>query len=299
MKLPLPHRNKGYLLYRWKQYGVGYLFILPWLIGFLSLIAFPIVWSLFLSFNKVTLTSKGFIYAWAGLQNFKDAFVVDNEYPVQLILYVQQMLLIIPIIVIFALLVSLLLNQKFPGRFLYRAIFFLPVIFATGQVLTELFAQGAGEIPFMEQYNIDSLVQDNVGRQFAGPVMEVLKKTVIILWYSGVQILIFIAGFQTISKSVYEAVRIDGASPWDSFWKITLPGIVPFISLNLLYTIIDLFTFPLNPVLAHVRKHMFNPATGYGYASALAWIYFAIIFVLLAAVSWMFGRSAKRRGGRG
>lgn len=292
----LRSRRQEFFYYKWKRYAVGYMFLLPWMIGFASLVAFPIAWSLFMSFNKVTLTSTGFQYQWIGLQNYKDAFVVDNEYPVQLILYVQQMLLIIPIIVIFALLVSLLLNQKFPGRFLYRALFFLPVIFATGQVLTELFAQGAGEIPFMQQYNIEPLVREYVGRQFADPVIAVLKRTVIILWYSGVQILIFIAGFQTIPKTVYEAVRIDGASPWDSFWKITLPGIVPFISLNLLYTIVDLFTFPLNPVLELVRSNMFKPTTGYGYANSLAWTYFALILAMLALVSWLFGRKANRRG---
>ncbi|MBB6670879.1 carbohydrate ABC transporter permease [Cohnella nanjingensis] len=291
-------RHKGFLRSRLKQYGVGYLFILPWAIGFGALIAFPLGWSFFMSFHKVVATTGGFSYDFVGLQNFKDAFVKDNVFPIQLIEYVQEMLLMIPIIVIFSLLVSLLLNQRFPGRFLFRAVFFLPVIFATGQVLTELFAQNAGEIPFMDQYNLEPIVQKYVGEGLAQPVLSVLGKTVIILWYSGVQILIYIAGYQTIPKSVYEAVRIDGATPWDSFWKITLPATLPFISLNTLYTIVDLFTFPMNPVLEHVRKNMFKPDTGYGYSSALAWIYFAFIFVLLAIVLRLFSSSAKRRGGR-
>jgi ABC-type sugar transport system permease subunit len=116
----------------------------------------------------------------------------------------------------------------------YRALFFLPVIFATGQVLTELFVQGSGDIPFLEQYNLQPIVEQYVGREFAMTVMDVLSRVILILWYSGVQILIFIAGFQTISQTIYEAVRIDGASPWDSFWKITLPASIPFISLNVL-----------------------------------------------------------------
>jgi len=288
-------KQKGYYAHKWKEYGVGYLFMLPWIVGFFALIAFPIGWSFFMSFHKVVVTGQGFSYAWIGFQNFKDAFVKDNVFPIQLILYFQEMILMIPIIVIFALLVSLLLNQKILGRFFYRAVFFLPVIFATGQVLTELFSQGAGEIPFMGQYDVEPLVHEYFGPQLAEPILNIVSKTVIILWYSGVQIILFIAGFQTVPTSVYEAVRIDGATPWDSFWKITLPAMVPFISLNTIYTIVDLFTFPLNPVIEHVRLNMFKPDTGYGYANALAWIYFGFIFILLAIVLWIFSRSTQKR----
>ncbi len=285
-------------LFHSKRYGIGLLFMLPWLIGFCVFVAIPIGWSIFMSLHKVSVVPGGFKYERFGLKNFKDAFVVDNVFPIELITYFQQMLLMVPIIVIFALLISLMLNQRFPGRFLFRAVFFLPVIFATGQVLSELFAQGAGEIPFLEQYNLQPLVEKYVGLQFATTIMDVLGRVVLILWYSGVQILIFIAGFQTISPTIYEAVRIDGASPWDSFWKITLPATLPFISLNVLYTIIDLFTFPLNPVLQHIRDNMFKIDTGYGYASALAWIYFGFVFALIAVVLWLFGRSMKSRGKR-
>ncbi|WP_246608450.1 carbohydrate ABC transporter permease [Paenibacillus agaridevorans] len=279
-----------------KEQLLGYLFMAPWLLGFLVFMAVPLGWSLYLTFNKVLLTPDGFKYTWRGLGNFRDALLVDNSYPVKLFTYVQEVILMIPIIVIFALFVALLLNQRFPGRFLLRAIFFLPVIFATGQVLTELFTQGAGELPFIDQYNVKPLVNEYVGPKLAEPIINILGKFVIILWYSGVQILIFIAGFQTISKSVYEAVRIDGATPWESFWKITLPGAVPFIGLNAIYTIVDLFTFPLNPVLAEVSNNMFKPDTGYGYASALAWIYFLIIFVMLGFVLLLLRRSSKRKG---
>ncbi|MEK4057126.1 sugar ABC transporter permease [Paenibacillus sp. FSL F4-0087] len=291
------HKKKA-LQYQFKRYGVGLLFMLPWMIGFSVFVAIPIGWSMFMSLHKVAVVPGGFKYDWIGIQNYRDAFLKDNVFPIEMITYFQQMLLMVPIIVIFALLISLLLNQKFPGRFIYRALFFLPVIFATGQVLSELFTQGAGDIPFLDQYNLEPLVKQYVGGEMAKIIMEVLGRVVLILWYSGVQILIFIAGFQTISPSIYEAVRIDGASPWDSFWKITLPASIPFISLNVLYTIIDLFTFPLNPVLKHIRDNMFKVDTGYGYASALAWIYFGFIFVLIAIVLGMFSRSMRQRGRR-
>lgn len=277
---------------------MGYLFMLPWIIGFSVFMAFPIGWSLYLSFNKVRLTGEGFKYQWIGLQNFKDALFKDNEYSVQIIAFFQQMLLILPVIIIFSLLIAILLNQNFPGRFIFRAIFFLPVIFSTGQVLTELFQQGAGDVPFVSQYGIDTFVLENVNKSLADPIIEFLSMMILILWSSGVQILIFIAGFQTVSRSIYEAVRIDGASPWESFWKITLPSVVPFIALNLLYTTVDLFTFPLNPVMEQIRKNMFNASTGYGYASALAWLYFLLIVILIGFILWFLNSANRSRRSR-
>ncbi|WP_246608638.1 carbohydrate ABC transporter permease [Paenibacillus agaridevorans] len=290
-------RQKGYWSFRLKDYGTGYLFMLPWAIGFSAFVGFPVGWSLFNSFNNVRLTNDGFIYEWVGLENFRRVLTEDNIYPIQLLTYFQEMLLIIPLILIFSFFVSLLLNQRLPGRSLIRAIFFLPVIFATGQVLMELFGQGAGKLPFIAQYNLDGVIREFVGPRIAEPLLNVLSKAVIILWYSGVQILIFIAGYQTISRSVYEAIRIDGATPWESFWKITLPEMVPFIGLNAIFTVVDLFTFPFNPVMYTVRDNMFRPQTGYGYASAQAWMYFLLILFLLGAVLWITYRSVIKRGG--
>jgi len=291
-------RRRELLLYRWKRYSVGYIFILPWLIGFLAFMAYPIAASFYMSFNEVRVGGGRFRMIWEGWSNYSYAFLKDNIFPVELIMYMQEMLLIIPIIVIFALLISLFLNQSFPLRFLYRGIFFLPVIFATGQVLTELFSQGAGELPFMDQYNIDNLVRQYVGPQFAEPVLNVLSRTIVILWYSGVQIIIFLAGLQAIPRSVYEAVWIDGASPWDSFWKITLPNMVPFILLCTVYTIVELFTYPLNPVIKHIRKNMFAIETGYGYANALAWIYFVFILLLLGLTFLVFRKFVRSQEGK-
>ncbi|MBP1993112.1 carbohydrate ABC transporter permease [Paenibacillus eucommiae] len=288
-------RKMELILYRWKRYGVGYIFVLPWLAGFGAFMAYPLFTSLYMSFCQVRVGGGKFRLEWVGLSNYRAAFLKDNIFPVELILYFQEILIIIPIIVIFAFLISVMLNQDFPLRFLFRAVFFLPVIFATGQVLTELFSQGAGEIPFMDQYKLEPLIRQYIGEQFAQPVLNVLSKSVIILWYSGVQIIIFLAGLQTIPRSIYEAVWIDGASPWDSFWKITLPNMMPFISLSTLFTIVDLFTFPLNPVIKHIRKNMFLVETGYGYANALAWIYFLFVLLLLAVVLFFFQQSTKKR----
>lgn len=274
---------------------MGYLFMLPWTIGVCIFMAYPLGWSLYTSFHNVRMTGSGFKYEWVGLANYKFALFSDNEYSIQIFAFFQEMILMIPIIVLFSFFVSIFLNQKFTGRFVFRAFFFLPVIFGTGQVLLELFRQGAGEPPFISQYGIDTMIVQYIPKRLAEPVMQVLGQVIIILWYSGVQILIFISGYQTIPKAIYEAVRIDGASPWESFWKITLPAMVPFLLLNTLYTIVDLFTFPLNPVMEQVKKNMFNPETGYGYASSLAWFYFAIILVVIGVFFWLAQKAFSRK----
>jgi ABC-type sugar transport system permease subunit len=289
-------RRKGYIRFRLKEYGVGYLFMLPWILGFSAFVAFPIGWSLYNSFNKVLITSGGFKYEWVGLSHYRKMLFQDNAYPIILITLFSEMLMMIPLILIFAFFVALMLNQKFPGRGIMRAIFFLPVIFATGQVLLELFVQGAGQLPFVEEYNLTALAHQFFDERTANTVLSVLGRAVIILWYSGVQILIFIAGFQTISKTIYEAIRVDGATPWESFWKITFPGMMPFIGLNAVFTIVDLFTFPFNPVLQIVKNNMFSPITGYGYASAMAWLYFTLILLLLGVTLWLTYRATKGRG---
>lgn len=289
-------RRKQYWLFRWKDYGVGYLFMLPWILGFCSFVAFPIGWSVFNSFHKISITADGFQYTWVGLDNYRHMLFENSAYPIILITYFQQMLIIIPLILIFAFFVALLLNQRFPGRGFMRTVFFLPVIFATGQVVIELFSQGAGELPFMDQYRVEELAARFFGGWVEDAVINVLQQAIIILWYSGVQILIFLAGFQTIPRTLYEAIRVDGASPWESFWKITFPWMIPFIGLNAIYTIVDLFTFPFNPVLEIVSRNMFTATTGYGYASAMAWLYFLLILLLILFALWFTYRAAKKGG---
>ncbi|MDF2815009.1 MAG: transporter permease, partial [Paenibacillus sp.] len=164
------------------------------------------------------------------------------------------------------------------------AVFFLPVIFTTGQVLTEFISEGEGNLDFLARYYLTALIVTYVPAAWAEPIVRVLDSFVLILWYSGVQILIFLAGRQTIPPSVYEAARIDGANPWETFWKITLPAMMPFILLNLIYTTVDLFTFPGNPILTQVNT------AEYGLSSALAWIYFVIIFIFLGLIYFMYSR---------
>ncbi|NMO94618.1 carbohydrate ABC transporter permease [Paenibacillus lemnae] len=263
----------------------GLLFLSPWLIGFFVFMAFPLAFSLYMSFHQIRITPAGLNVQYRGLSYYKTILfehgsILYND----LIPFLRQAMFMIPIIVIFALLVAIMLNYKFPGRTLFRTIFFLPVIFSTGEVIQTFYDQGEGSLGFLEQYDLNSYLSVVLPPAWSSTISGVLDSFILILWYSGVQILICLAGRQTIPASVYEAARIDGASPWESFWKITLPAMVPFIFLNTIYTVVDLFTFPWNPIMERVTT------SDYGLSSALVWIYFGIILLFLLIVFFGFHR---------
>lgn len=263
----------------------GLLFMLPWLTGFLIFMAFPLVFSLYMSFHNVRVLPTGMKYEPAGIEFYKTILMGSAELYDQLIPFFQQVVLMVPVIVIFSLLIAIFLNQKLKGRIVFRAIFFLPVIFSTGAVLQEFMNQEEGGLGFMRSEMVGGFLDAYVGGSPWGkPVLAVLEHFVLVLWYSGVQIIVFLAGRQTIPGSVYESARIDGATPWEVFWKITLPAMSPFMLLNVFYTVVDMFTFPSNPIMSLI-------GTGnYGYSSALAWIYFFIVLVFLGVVMLVYSK---------
>jgi ABC-type sugar transport system permease subunit len=270
---------------------VGYAFISPWLVGFLLFMAYPMLYSLYLSFNKVAITTTGIVTHFVAWDNYKYAFLTDPDFVQTLLMFLYSVVLEIPVVIVFALFVALLINQRIRMKGLFRAIFFLPVVITSGEVVNQLFDQGAGTVPILAQYGIVDFVKSNLNPALAKPLIQVIQQLILILWYSGVQILIFLAGLQKMDSSVYEAAAIDGASPWEAFWKITLPAIKPFILVNIIYTTVDLFTNSFNKVIDLIKTNMFNIETGYGYATALAWIYFLVIFVLLMVFVVLFGRN--------
>lgn len=269
----------------------GYLFVLPWMIGFLLFMAYPIYFSMNMSFHKVIISSEGIQKTWLGWNNFKYAFLSDPLYLEELVTFIKSVVFMIPIVIVFSMMVALLINQPIRMKGFFRAVFFLPVVITSGQVVKELFKQGAASVPIVQRYGIVEYIQTNFDPSWSEPIISIIEQLIVILWYSGVQILIFLAGLQKVNTQIYEAASIDGASPWEIFWKITLPSIKPFILVNIIYTIVDLFTNSLNDVIELIKVNMFQIDTGFGYATSLAWIYFAVIFVLLLIVVAIFGRN--------
>ena len=256
---------------------MGYLFVLPWIAGVLIFVLRPLAQSFHFALSQVKMTPKGREITFIGIQNFTQILQEDETFPTELAAYLVKTVMATPIIVVFALIIALLLNSRIRGKGFFRLIFFLPVIIASGPVMSQLMSQGAGSIPAMNTSAIQSLIGF-----LPDAIMGLFENIVMYLWYSGVQILIFLAAVQKIDTSLYEAAKMDGGSTWECFWKITLPTIKPMTLLN---TIVYLSNNEQNSIIETIRNAMFGTtgSKGYGYASAMAWLYAVIVTVLVLA----------------
>ncbi|MDY0010309.1 MAG: sugar ABC transporter permease, partial [Candidatus Izemoplasmatales bacterium] len=182
--------------------------------------------------------------------------------------------------------IALLINQPIKGKGIWRTIFFLPVIIISGPVIGELMRQGATTLPSIREYDIIRLILNNVNPSVGTPIQELFDRILLVLWFAGIQILIFLAGLQKIDREIYEASMVDGAGPWASFWKITLPSIKPLISVSIIYTVVSMSVFSLNEVIIYIRNVMLGESTdalinGYGYSAALSWLYFIVMVLII------------------
>lgn len=276
----------------------AYAFISLWLIGFLVFTLYPIIQTGYLSFHKVRVTASGIDTAYLGIQNFKDAFLLDVSFTDTLVSYLGEIIIEVPIVIVFSLLIALALNVKLKGRGIFRTIFFLPVIISSGPVIEMLVGKGAVSLPMIDKVIESGVITNALPEPVSGIVTGALGSFIIILWYSGVPILIFLAGLTKMDRSVYEAASIDGAGKWESFWKITLPALNPMIILNVVYTIVTISTFALNGVIKHIQKTSFDAKYGLGYAAALSWIYFFLLLILLGAGVLLVRTKKSKKGGR-
>lgn len=261
----------------------GYVFIVPWICGFFLFTAYPFLYSIYISLSNLTITPQGTETAWVGIANYKSILSEDVHFPVALADSVIFVALSTPLIVVSSLLIAILLNGKFRGRVLYRAIYFLPVIIMSGPVMSELIDN---RIMILEEpskyafYTFFMTLPDVINF----PILYVFDNLISILWFSGVQILIFLAGLQKIDISLYEAARIDGASPWDIFLKIVLPFIKPIALINAVYSVVEMSSFPNNSINTEIVRRMFEIGRVYSYSAAMAWIYFIVILIILCLI---------------
>ncbi|GEM03948.1 ABC transporter permease [Halolactibacillus miurensis] len=273
----------------------GYLFILPWLVGFLVLVLYPMIQSFYYSLNNMRITPLGLKFIYVGFNNYRDVWLQDMFFITELFSFGVDTLIRIPVIVVFALVIAMLLNQDVKFKGLFRTIFFLPVIVASGPVINQLVDQGATAIPMLDQDVIMSILTSFLPNFFAEVVGNLFNQIITILWYSGVQILLFLASLQKIDPNLYEAAKIDGGSSWECFWKITLPTIKPIILINLVYTLISLANSGQNPIIDLIYANMFNATRGYGFASAMAWMYAVIIALMLLIIFLVFREKKSTR----
>ena len=276
----------------------GYFFVAPWVLGFLVFMAWPLFQSFYLSFHELQATSLSDL-KFRGIDNYKEAFFIDARFLPRLNKTLQQNLLDVPVIMIFSLFSAILANQKIRGAMAFRAVFFLPLVIGSALVIRQLFAQGVGGLVLSRGVNIQELAFQYIGPDAASGVSDLLNRLLFVLWRTGVQMLIFLAGLNAISPVLYEAARVDGATDWDRFWKVTLPLLSPIILVNLVYTIVESFTDAFNEVLQYIQSTAFAGGFRLGYAAALGWIYFLIIFIILVVVIKVTNRYVFYSGERG
>lgn len=269
-----------------REARMGLVFMIPWFIGAALLLAYPLVMSVWYSLNNISFSAlKGgsLYFKFVGKENFTGILLSDADFPTQILEYVISTVISAPIIVVFALIIAMMLNKDIKGRGFFRLIFFLPVIIVSGPILEMLTEQGAGSISAIDTQAITTAISGVLPEVIAEPISELFENMITILWYSGVQILIFLSGLQKMDKSMYEAAKIDGGSGWECFWKITLPNLKPMILLNTVYTIVFISNNDQNSIIGLIKDAMFSGTKekGYGYASAMAWIYSLVVLLLV------------------
>lgn len=262
----------------------GYIFVLPFIIGLVLFFLYPIGMSLRLSFGRITKI-VGLKTEFVGFENYIKAFIVDTTFLPALWKAFSKTLVNFPLTIILSLIIAILLNRDIKGRGFFRVVFFIPFLLGSGEVMTQLLNQGVAKsvLNIMDGRIIPYNVLAYFGTTIMDAVQSVFSVLIEVLWGAGVQILIFLSGLQSISPSLYEAAKIDGATEWEIFWKVTIPMISPIMLLNMVFTIVASFTNSNNPMLTYIQSHGIRNAE-FEYSAALGWIYFAAIGALVAIV---------------
>jgi len=282
----------------------GWIFVLPFVIGFV-VVYLPLIYqSIQISFSEIWMGNDTYGMNFVGFDNYYDALFTDPDFVKTLLSGLASLAFDIPAILIFSLFMAIMLNQNMAGRAVFRSIFFIPVILSTGIMESVAAMDNLGD--YMDSAEgiddgsggnaSDQLVSSldlqmlfanmKVGTELVTYITGIINNIYGIVNRSGVQMLIFLAGLQSISPAIYESCKIDGATAWETFWKITFPMISPMILVNGVYTVIDSFTTESNSVMVYVQK-----VYGEGndeMSTAMAWIYFIIVMLLVALIAAIF-----------
>lgn len=261
-----------------REWLIGYLFISIWILGFGLFTLFPVIQSFIFSLSDMRIATGGLeILRHVGFDNFKNAFTYIY-FMEAMWNYIQNTFITIPSILFFSVIIGLLLNTNIKGRGIFRTIYFLPVIISSGPVLSKIQSEGALVIPALASNDWIGLIQGGLPEFLSDGIQSIFAKIVMILWFTGVPVIIIIAGLQKIDKSIYEAAAIDGATSWESFWEITLPSIKPLLNVIIVFSMVAITLFTSNEVFTIINS---RKLTQYGLANAFSWIFFAASLLLL------------------
>lgn len=279
-----PKKKAFRLSLRTKDQLKGLVFVSPFIVGVIMFFAYPIFLSLRLSFGKID-SIVGLKISWAGIENYMRAFLLDVEFIPTFLEVVKNTLVKYPLTIVLSLIIAIMLNRDIKCRGLFRVMFFIPFLLGSGEVMKQLLNQGVDTkvLNIMDGRIIPYNILNYFGSTIVNGVQTILSIIVTVLWGCGVQILLFLSGLQSISPALYEAAKIDGATEWEIFWKVTIPMISPMLLLNLIYTMVDSFVNLSNPMLTYIQSYGFTKGQ-FEYAAAMGWIYFAFVGGVVAIV---------------
>ena len=277
-------KKKEALTMRSRKALTGISFTAIWVIGFLLFTLYPIIYSIQLSLHSVQFAPTGIQMTWEGMHYYDYAWNADTTFKLNLGNTVIFIVCAVPVA----------LNRNFKGRTFFRSVFFLPVVIMSGQVVQNLLDKYSLSFSDSAPWLYDFI--SNLPEFISTPALFILNNFLLILWFSGVQILIMLAGLQKISPDIYQAADIDGASGWQKFWKITLPQMNTILLLSAVYTVVTIANYSKNEMNGKISANLFDTNRIYSYSAAMSWIYFFVIMLILLGVflifKW-FGREKK------
>lgn len=280
----------------------GQLFTTPWFIGIIIFFLIPMAQSIYFSFSEVTVVPGGMDISFVGLKNYKNILLEDPDYLKNLSEAITSFLYQIPVILLLSLVLALFLNQKFRGRLFFRALFFLPVIIATGTVITWLFKTTDSDLNNLgvsESYTASMFsVKDIINwLQIDGRIAEYITRTISkifdLIWSCGIQTVLFLAGLQSIPGTLYEASKVEGATKWEEFWFITFPMLSRVTLLVTVFTIVEQMTSTRIRMVSKTYSMM--TAGTYDKTSAMLWFYFLVVGGLMGILLLIYERAFMRR----
>lgn len=280
----------------------GLMFISPWVIGLIIFFFIPLIQSIIFSFCEVVVTSEGVKTTWVGLENYHEILKVDPNYTKWLRESITDFAYSLPIILVLSLILAIMLNQKFRGRVFFRALYFLPVIIATGKVMGFIFSTTNEDLTEMGvssgmasgMISVEDLTGAlNMGTEVATFISDAINNIFNLVWSCGIQIVLFLAGLQSIPSTLYEASKVEGATKWEEFWFITFPMLSRITLLVGIFTMVELFINERAPMIEQVYGKMRGGQ--YDIPSAMIWFYFIIACAIMGVVIFLFYKLIMKR----
>lgn len=280
----------------------GLMFVSPWILGIIIFFFIPVIQSIIYSFSAVTISTDGVNTDFVGLFNYRYALVEDPYYAKQLKESLISFLYSLPIILMLSLVLAMILNQKFRGRLFFRALYFLPVIIATGRVITLIFSTTSNDLTdagvsssfSSNMVTVEDLTNSlNMDVKIAEYISTTIGKIFDLVWNCGIQTVLFLSGLQSVPGSLYEASKVEGATKWEEFWFITFPMLSRVTLLVAIFTMVELITNERTELVTSIYDKMSGGA--YADASARAWFYYLIAGAVMGVFVFVYNRFLMKR----